>query len=221
MPNGIVLNSSGLVRDVVVVGASAGGIPAVSRMFRGMPDGLQVIKALVMHRSPYASPNLASVLERLSGQRVIEPASGQHMPPCIVHLAPADMHLTLTPTHAVVSRSVREHSTRPAVDPLFRSAAAAYGPRVVGVLLTGAGDDGVLGLMRIKAAGGIAIVQSPEEAEYASMPTNALRYDLVDAALRLDMIGPVLEELAQGKRIEIPRSAPRGNRAEDGPSRDR
>jgi two-component system chemotaxis response regulator CheB len=116
------------------------------------------------------------------------------------------MHLTLTPERAVVVRGVREHSTRPAVDPLFRSAAAAFGRRVVGVLLTGAGDDGVPGLMRIKAAGGIALVQLPSEAEIASMPTNALRHDMVDAALPLDRMGPVLTGLVRGQSIEIPLS---------------
>jgi two-component system chemotaxis response regulator CheB len=199
----IVLNASSVVRDVLVMGASAGGIRAVSRLLRGLPEGLDVIKALVLHRSPYASSSLVEVLERLSGQRVNEPTTGQPLPRCIVQLAPADMHLTLTPEHAVVERSVREHSTRPAVDPLFRSAAASFGPRVVGVLLTGAGDDGVLGLIRIKAAGGIALVQLPSEAEHAWMPTNALRHDMVDAALPLDMMGGVIGALARGERIEL------------------
>ncbi len=206
-PRSLVLNSSRTVRDVIVVGASAGGIVAASRVFRGLPEGLDAIMALVLHRSPYASSKLAEVLERMSGQKISEPLNGHPLARCTVQLAPADMHLMLTPEHVVVSRGAREHSTRPAVDPLFRSAAAAFGPRVVGVLLTGAGDDGVLGLSRIKAAGGITLVQLPSEAEHASMPTNALRHDMVDAALPLDRMGAVLGALARGECIELGREA--------------
>jgi len=200
--NGVMLNAAEVARDVIVVGASAGGIAAASALFRMIPSDLLAIKAVVLHRSPYASTRLASVLERLSGQHVIEPEDGARLVPGAVYLAPADMHLTLARDHAVLTRGVHEHSTRPSVDPLFRSAAAAFGRRVLGILLSGAGDDGVLGLMRIKAAGGIAIVQWPGEAEHASMPTNALRHDRVDAALPLHKMAAVIPCLARGERVE-------------------
>jgi two-component system, chemotaxis family, protein-glutamate methylesterase/glutaminase len=198
---GTVLNAARTRRDVLVLGASAGGLQAVSGLLRRIPTDLPVVKLLVLHRSPYGPPTLAEVLARLSGHRIEEPANGAMITTDRVYLAPRDMHLTVKADRMRVSRDVKEHSTRPAVDPLFRSAAVAFGPRVIGILLSGAGDDGVMGLLRIKAAGGMALVQTPSEAEHAWMPTNALRFDRVDAALEIGRLGPVVTALARGDAV--------------------
>src|SRR4051812_25213413 len=133
---GKVLNAARERRDVLVLGASAGGLQAVSGLLRRIPPDLAMIKVLVLHRSPYGPNTLPEVLMRLSGHRVEEPQDGAMIATDRVYLAPRDMHLTVTPDQLKVNRGVKEHSTRPAVDPLFRSAAIAFGSRVVGMLLS-------------------------------------------------------------------------------------
>jgi two-component system, chemotaxis family, protein-glutamate methylesterase/glutaminase len=117
----------------------------------------------------------------------------------VIYLAPADHHLLLEKDRLTVQRGPREHSTRPAVDPLFRSAAAAYGDRVVGVLLTGGGQDGVSGLIAISRAQGLCLAQDPQEAWMPSMPMNAIRFDEVAGALSLDDLPAVLQALVRGE----------------------
>src|SRR5882724_9182578 len=101
-----------------------------------------------------------------------------------------------------LNRAAREHRTRPAVDPLFRSAAARYGERVVGVLLSGMGADGVSGLTAIKKAGGMSLVQSPAEARFESMPVAAICEDHVDAVLTVEELAAVLAQLARGEAVD-------------------
>jgi two-component system, chemotaxis family, protein-glutamate methylesterase/glutaminase len=198
------VNAARVVRDVIVIGASAGGIQAVSRLLQLLPHDLSAIIAVTQHRSPFGQGQLARVLERSSGRAIIEPSSGDALVPDRVYLAPRDMHLLLVDGRAVTQRGAKEHYTRPAVDRLFSSAAESYGPRVVGVLLSGAGDDGVAGLMHIKAKGGVSLVQAPSEAEHAWMPTNALRFDRVDAALPLRLLASTLALLAAGEVVNHP-----------------
>jgi len=102
-----------------------------------------------------------------------------------------------------LSGGTKEHHTRPAVDPLFTSAALAYGPRVVGVVLTGGGHDGMRGLVEVTRAGGLSLVQKPSEAEHASMPEYAIAHDHVRAALTVDKIGDALVLLARGGAVPI------------------
>src|SRR5439155_1626996 len=120
---------------------------------------------------------------------VSEPVDGELLQPRRIYLAPRDMHMVVEDGRVLVNRGPKEHHTRPAVDPLFSSAAAAHGPRVVGVLLSGAGDDGLRGLIAIKAAGGISIVQDPAEALHPSMPRNAIVYHRADSVLPVARIG--------------------------------
>jgi two-component system chemotaxis response regulator CheB len=119
------------------------------------------------------------------------------------YLAPPDLHLLIEEAHFRLRRTPKVNFTRPAVDPLFQSAAATYGPRVVGVLLSGEGRDGVSGLMAIKAAGGLSIVQDPAEASHPSMPAKAIIHDLVDAILPLKCIASVLLSLAAGHAVDL------------------
>jgi two-component system chemotaxis response regulator CheB len=120
-----------------------------------------------------------------------------------IYLAPRDRHLLFEAGHLRLDGGPREHHTRPAVDPLFVSAAQAFGPRVVGVVLTGTGDDGVHGLIAIKAAGGLSLVQDPQEARHPTMPLNAITRDRVNAALPVGDLARVIAALVEGKAVEF------------------
>jgi two-component system chemotaxis response regulator CheB len=127
---------------------------------------------------------LAEVLGRRSALPVAEPQDGAVWEPGRIYVAPRDHHLVAdTGGMLRLNRAAKQHHTRPAVDPLFVSVAEVYGPRAVGVILTGMGDDGVTGLIAINLAGGVTLVQSPAEAPHPSMPRNAIARDHVGAAM--------------------------------------
>jgi len=195
------LNGERIKRDVVVMGASAGGIEALIRIFSELPPDLGAVVAVVLHRGPIAS-ELRQVLGKRSALPIIEPAQTLTLRKGAIFLAPADYHLELQPHRAVIRRGPKEHSTRPAIDPLLRTAAESFGSRVVAVLLSGGGDDGVTGLVTVKENGGICLVQDPEEADMPSMPINAIRYDHVDRLLPTKAIASVLATLTKGGTVE-------------------
>src|SRR5205085_9204720 len=114
-----------------------------------------------------------------------------------VYVAPPDNHLLVERERVRVIHGPRENRYRPAVDPLFRSAAVAYGPRVVGVVLTGALDDGTIGMVAVKKCGGVAVVQDPHEAIYGGMPSSVMRNVKVDYCVRLAKIAPLLAQLSR------------------------
>ena len=196
------INANGVRRDIVTIGASAGGIEALMYLFAKLPPRLPSAIAVVVHRSPVLETRLPWVLGRRAGIPVLEPTDGQRFEPGRIYAAPRDQHLVLEDSVVRLNRWPKEHRTRPAVDPLFRSAAEVYGPRVVGVLLSGFGDDGVSGLIAITDRGGISIVQDPREARHDSMPRNAIAEDDVDAVLSLDGIAAALVALASGHPFE-------------------
>jgi two-component system, chemotaxis family, protein-glutamate methylesterase/glutaminase len=188
-------------RDIIVIGASAGGVEALISIFARLPKDLPAAVAVVLHRHPLYNVHLANVLGRRAALPLVEVLEEGPLAPGTIYIAPSDAHLLLTKDGMKIDRGAKEHFTRPAVDPLFRSAAEAYGPRVMGVLLTGGGDDGVRGLINIKAAAGISIIQNPDEAKASSMPMNALLYDHVDLVLSLQDIPSAVAALAQGESI--------------------
>jgi len=196
------LNVQHITRDVIVIGASAGGVEALIRLFQGLTSEFQGVMAAVIHRSPAYNLHLAKVLGRNVELPIIEPIHGMTLKPGTIYLAPRDHHMVFTKNHVELNRGPKVHFTRPAVDPLFTSAAEAFGTRVVGVLLTGGGDDGVSGFITIKARQGLAIIQDPLEAKMPTMPLNALTRDHVDLVLPLAEIPGVLERLARGEAIE-------------------
>jgi len=191
-------------RDFVVVGASAGGVAALRGLFSALPADPPFALAAVLHRSPYVGSELPEVLGLRTPHRVSEPVNGQLIEGGHIYIAPRDRHLRVGRRMFLLDRGPREHHTRPAIDPLFRSAAVEYGSRVIGVLLTGGGDDGTAGLTAIGHAGGISIVQDPEEASHRWMPLSALRKDHVALVLPLAEIAPTLLTLAAGEALPQP-----------------
>jgi two-component system, chemotaxis family, protein-glutamate methylesterase/glutaminase len=191
-------------RDIVVVGASAGGVQAVRFLLQRIPPGFAGSMFIVLHRSPHFESMLPEVLRGRTEHFVGEPHDLDPVEPGRVYVAPRDLHLMLDHSRVRLVRGPKEHFTRPAVDPLFRSAAAAYGPRVVGIVLTGGGSDGLDGLLAIKAAGGLSLVQDPAEAETPSMPMRAISQDDVDAVLRLDAIADTVVALTDGTEQPAP-----------------
>ena len=188
--------------DIIVIGASAGGVETLIELLAGLPGDLPAAVGIVLHRSPFFESKLPQVLGRRSDLRVIEAADGQRFDASCAYVAPRDVHTVLEGDRIVLNRGPKEHRTRPAIDPLFRTAARHYGPRVVGVLLSGRGADGVSGLIAIKAAGGMSIAQDPAEAEHPTMPSTAIVKDDVDAVLPVAEIAEALVALAYGPSSE-------------------
>ncbi len=185
-------------RDLIVIGTSAGGVQALRQLFGALPGDLPAAVAVVIHRSPFAGSMLADVLDRSTVLSVSEPAHEERFETGRIYLAPRDHHLIVSDGHFLLTRGPKEHYTRPAVDPLFRSAAESAGRRVIGVVLTGSGGDGVIGLIAIKAAGGMSLVQDPAEALHDSMPETAIEHDDVDAILTISELAEELPRLAAG-----------------------
>ena len=173
---------------------------ALSELFAALPPRLPAAIGVVLHRSTSPS-ELASVLGRRSPLPVIEPEAGSPLTVGAIYLAPPDHHLLFVRGGIAVQRGPKEHSTRPAIDPLFRSAAAAYGERVVGMLLTGCGEDGVSGLIAVSQASGVTLAQDPEEAYMPYMPMNALRFDDIEGVFPLREMALVIRALVKGQPV--------------------
>src|SRR5919202_4143414 len=183
--------------DVIVVGASAGGLEALREVVATLPPALPAAVCVVWHMSAESPGLLPEILERAGPLPAAHPEDGEPLQPGRIAVAPPDRHLLLEPGYVRLTRGPKENHFRPAIDPLFRSAAAAYGPRVIGVVLSGALDDGTAGLWTIKDRGGLAVVQDPDDALFAAMPRSALENVDVDARRPVAELGPVLAVLAQ------------------------
>lgn len=184
-------------KDIVVIGASAGGMEALQKVVGGLPADLPAAVFVVWHLSPGVRSVLPQVLNRAGPLQALNPKDGDPIKPGCVYVAPNDHHLLLEKGYIRVTKGPKENRFRPAVDPLFRSAAYIYGSRAIGVVLSGALDDGTAGLWAIKLRGGIAIVQDPADAMHRSMPINALDNVAVDYKLPAAEIGRVLTRLAR------------------------
>jgi len=196
------INQDRTVRDTFVLGASAGGIEALAGILKRLPATLSATVGIVLHRSPTFESQLDRLLGRFSALPVGEPADGDSINAGEVYVAPRDVHMSMHDDRWRLYRGPKVHFSRPAIDPLFMSAAASRGRRAVGVLLSGGGSDGVLGLLAIKAADGLSIAQQPSEAQAPSMPRHAIDEDHVDAILRLDQIASLIAALAVGQSFK-------------------
>ena len=182
-------------REIVAIGASAGGIQALTTLVRGLPLRFPAAVFVVVHIPPYAVSRLPEILSRASPLPAAHARQGEPIEPGRIYVAPPDRHLLVRQGRVELTRGPRENHSRPAIDPLFRSAARAYGPRVIGIVLSGALYDGSTGLMAIKARGGVAVVQDPEEAAFASMPRSALQAVTANHVLPVAAMGGVLSNL--------------------------
>jgi two-component system, chemotaxis family, protein-glutamate methylesterase/glutaminase len=180
---------------VVVVGASAGGIEALRVLAAALPPDFSAPVCVVMHISPQSPGLIHEILSRAGSLPAVSPRNRERLLPGRIYVAPPDCHLLIEPGRLRVTKGPRENRFRPAIDPLFRTAAQVYGPAAVGVVLTGNLDDGTAGLWAIKRLGGTAIVQDPEDAMYPSMPLSALRHVEVDHRVPLAGIAPLLVRL--------------------------
>jgi two-component system, chemotaxis family, protein-glutamate methylesterase/glutaminase len=184
-------------KDLIVIGTSLGGIEALKGLVRGLPPDLNASLFVVLHIGAHGRGLLPEILGRAGSLPATNARDGETVRPGHIYAAPPDRHLLLErPGQVRVTRGPKENHCRPAIDPLFRSAALAFGPRVIGVVLTGGLDDGTAGLWAIKACGGTAVVQSPAEALAPSMPLSAMRHVAVDHSVTLNEMAPLLVELA-------------------------
>jgi len=191
--------------DIIVVGGSAGGLPVLQRMFADLPPRLPASILVVIHMG--ATSQLAPILNRCGPLPVVNAESGMELERGRAYVAVPNHHLLVHNGHLLLRKGPRENLCRPAVDSLFRSAAASFGGRVIGVVLSGSLNDGTAGLRAIKRCGGLAVVQDPGDALVGDMPRSALRYVDVDHVASSGELGKLLNRLARepaGETPEIP-----------------
>lgn len=178
--------------DIIVIGASLGGVEALGRLVAQLPEDLPAAVFVVIHTAANSRNLLPQILANRGRLRVKPAVDGEMIHPGTVYVARPDHHLLVHGDRVGVKQGPKENRFRPAIDPMFRSAAVAYGARCIGVVLTGLLDDGSAGLAAIKECGGIAIVQSPEDAVSPDMPLNALSRVKVDYSVPLSQMGATL-----------------------------
>jgi two-component system chemotaxis response regulator CheB len=184
-------------RNIIVIGASAGGFEALKKLVRNLPKDLQASIFIVWHMSPDVRGILPQILNREETVPAAHAVDGEAIEANRIYVAPPDHHLLVEEGRVRVTKGPKENRFRPAVDPLFRSAAYSYGARAIGVILSGALDDGTSGLWTIKHHGGTAVVQDPSDAEVPSMPENALREVDVDYSVPIAEMADLLVRLTK------------------------
>jgi two-component system chemotaxis response regulator CheB len=194
---------------IIVIGASAGGIPAINALCAGLPADLPAAVFVVLHMSSLSSGNnLANIFQRQTALTCQVAEDGGRIRPGHLYVAPSNRHLLLTDGIMKLNQGTRENKYRPSIDVLFRSAAVVYRSRVLGVILTGLLEDGTSGMYAVKRCGGVCIVQDPDEAQYADMPQSVLNRLEVDYRLPVTDIGGMLTELAE-RPVLAPPAIPR------------
>jgi two-component system, chemotaxis family, protein-glutamate methylesterase/glutaminase len=184
-------------KNIVVIGSSAGGVSALVELCSQLSPDFPATIFIAQHVSPAGTSILPEILHRAGPLPAQSPADGQRFETGHIYVAAPDHHMLVRPGNRILMRrGPFENRSRPAVNALFRSAALAYGGRVIGLVLTGLLDDGTDGLIAIKAAGGTSVIQDPEDAEWPSMPRNALMRDHVDHVAPLAELGALITRLA-------------------------
>ena len=191
-------------RNIVVIGTSAGGVEALRALFAVLPADSAASYFVVLHMPAHSPSQLDRILQKVTPMHVAFARDRQLIMPNTVYVAAPDRHMVLEGDRVRITRGPKECRARPAIDVLFRSAAVSFGPRVIGVILTGSLDDGTAGLWQIKDRKGLAFVQDPADAPYSSMPESALEHVEVDV---LGTIGQLGEAIARESRrvIDLPR----------------
>jgi two-component system chemotaxis response regulator CheB len=188
-------DDGGARRDLVVVGASAGGVEALSGFVAGLQPDLQAAICIVLHVAPGSPSALASILQRAGRLPCHAARDGDALQDGHILVAPPDRHMVIEDARVRLTVGPRENGHRPAIDVLFRSAAASAGGRVIGVVLSGTRDDGTAGLAMIKQNGGMAIVQDPADALYGGMPASALEHVVVDEVVPVQRLATAIAEM--------------------------
>jgi two-component system chemotaxis response regulator CheB len=179
--------------SVIAIGSSWGGLKALSRVLDTLPSAVETPIVVAQHRSPDSlSGGLRDLLARHTTRIVRDAEDKDPLEPCHVYLAPPDYHLLVERGRLALSVDAAVQFARPSIDVLFESAADAYRDEAIGIILTGANEDGAVGLARIKSRGGVAIVQEPATSERRAMPDAALKAAAADAVLELEAIGPFI-----------------------------
>jgi two-component system, chemotaxis family, protein-glutamate methylesterase/glutaminase len=183
--------------DIVVIGASAGGVEALVSVARTLPADLAAAVFVVLHIPAQGRSRLPALLTRVGRLPASHAIHAEPVCSGRIYIAPPNRHLLLTPGRIALSSGPEENNHRPAIDALFRSAASCYGKRVTGVVLSGSLQDGTAGLHAIKRHGGLCVVQDPKEATYPSMPNSALAQVEIDHVETAAMLGSLLGRLVR------------------------
>jgi two-component system chemotaxis response regulator CheB len=182
--------------ELIVVGGSWGGMRAVGSVLEALPAGYEIPIAVALHRPAGSRDELLErTLAQSTALAVVAVHDKEPLLPGHVYVAPSDYHLIVEPGHLALSTDEVVQFARPSIDVLFETAAASYGPRAVGVLLTGVNEDGAAGLERIAAAGGFTVAEDPATAERGEMPAAAVARGAARRVLSLERIGPFLADL--------------------------
>jgi two-component system, chemotaxis family, protein-glutamate methylesterase/glutaminase len=181
--------------DVVVIGGSAGGVEALKQLCGNLPEDFPAAICVVLHISPSSRSFLPELISRVSKLPARHPVDGETIKHGTIYIAPPDTHMLVRSGHVILRRGPHENRSRPAINPLFRSAAVSYRSRVIGVVLSGTLDDGSAGLIAVKLCGGICVVQDPDDAMWPEMPRNALRQDGVDHTVPVADLAKLLTRL--------------------------
>ena len=193
-------------KNIIVIGASAGGIDALKTIAAGLPGDLQASIFITLHVAPYSEGLLPEILSRAGPLPATNARDWEEFKSGHIYVAPPDCHLLFEkPNYLRLSHGPRENRFRPAIDPMFRSAAHTFGSRVIGVVLTGWLDDGAAGLWAIHKRGGTAVVQHPNGCYASAMPVNAIKHVEVEHILPLSEIAPALARLV---RESVPTEEP-------------
>jgi two-component system chemotaxis response regulator CheB len=195
--------------DIILIGASSGGIEALTEVVSHLPEDLPAAVFVVVHVSPRSISVLPDILNRACPLTSAHARDKEKIKTGRIYVAPPDFHMLIDDGSIRIVRGPKENNTRPAIDPTFRTAARAYGPRVVGVVLSGALDDGTAGLHAVKRRGGVAVVQDPADALFPDMPQNAIAGVAVDRVLPKAEIAPALVRLSQEPVDDTPGSVPK------------
>lgn len=186
--------------DLIAVGASAGGLLALTEVLRPLPASFPGI-VVVQHLDPTHKSHLASLLVRKTSRQVKQAEHSEPILPGLVYIAPPDEHLLVGPGKIQLAHSQLVHFSRPSIDLLFESVAGMYGSRSIGVILSGSNRDGAVGIRAIKEAGGITMAQDPASADFKTMPQAAIDTGCIDFVVSIAQMGNVLKDLCEGRQV--------------------
>ena len=200
--------------DIIAIGASAGGVETLQRLVSLLPAEIPASIFIVLHIPANSPSMLPLILKRAGKLPALSPLDKTPIKHGRIYCAPPDHHMLIEASSVRIIRGPKENRHRPAIDPLFRSAAWAYRSRVVGIVLSGNLDDGTAGLSAIKACGGTTVIQDPAEARFPDMPMSALKNAIVDHQLTIQQIAELLTDLVNRRATDSPEDLPPGIKTE-------